>query len=289
MAINMKEFICIIMSIIMLLLNLVGIDMNKKSEQPIMAQIYVSAQGNDMGSGEKDDPFLTVERAQQEVRKINKEMTGDIIVHIADGVYKLSTPLVFDERDSASGGFTIRYAADEGAKPVLSGGREISGFTLADAEKNIYAAKVDKGFTFRQLYVNGEKAVRARSNTDYSTRIIGASRFDADGHLIPENLNYSGDDALVKAEYGEIYLNADEFTDFDNLQKVELHVLTAWVENILRIKTAETDGNRVVIRVQDNENDLIFNRLHPNIDGYSHKSTHDFVYYIENAGHRSRA
>ena len=71
MAINMKEFICIIMSIIMLLLNLVGIDMNKKSEQPIMAQIYVSAQGNDMGSGEKDDPFLTVERAQQEVRNLS--------------------------------------------------------------------------------------------------------------------------------------------------------------------------------------------------------------------------
>lgn len=275
------KLISFILSIILFLLGLVGPKMD--TENPIMAEFYVSTQGDDSNSGSKDSPFLTLEKAQAEVRKINQDMTGDIVVYLADGTYHLNDTLVFDERDSATNDFIIKYAAADGANPIISGGSEISGFSLYDEENNIYSAKVEDGFTFRQLYVNGKKAVRARSNTDYSTRIIGASRFDKDGNLIPENLNYGGEDALVPAAYGEIYIKADEFGEYKNLEKVELHVLTAWVENILRIKTARTDGEQVVIRIQDHENDLIFNRLHPNIDGYSHKSTHDFVYYIENA------
>ena len=280
----MTKIISLILSIIIFLLGLVGCKLEKtEAEHPVMTEFYVSLQGDDSNSGTKDSPFLTLEKAQSEVRKISGNMTGDIVVYLADGTYNLDDTLVFDERDSATNDFVIKYTAENGAKPVISGGSEIGGFSLYDEENNIYSAKVEEGFTFRQLYVNGVKAVRARSNTDYSTRIIGASRFDKDGNLIPENLNYWGEDSLVPAEYGEIYIKADEFGEYNNLRKVELHVLTAWVENILRIKTAETDGEQVVIRIQDNENRLIFNRMHPNIDGYSHKSTHNFVYYIENA------
>ncbi|MCH5192132.1 MAG: right-handed parallel beta-helix repeat-containing protein [Oscillospiraceae bacterium] len=279
----MKKVICIIISIGLMGVGFVGC--NKKTETPhsIMAEIYVSSLGDDNNNGTKDSPFLTIEKAQSEVRKINQDMNGDIIVYLDDGTYVLDDTLVFDERDSATNDFDIIYTAADGAKPVISGGSEIGGFTLFDEETNIYSAKVEDGFTFRQLYVNGEKAVRARSNTDYSTRILGASRFGAYGNLIPENLNYDGEDALVPADYGEIYINANEFGEFKNLEKVELHVLTAWIENILRIKSAQTVDNQVVIRIQDNENKLIFNRMHPNIDGYSYKSTHDFVYYLENA------
>lgn len=258
---------------------------NNKSEAPhsVMAEFYVSLSGDDNNEGTKENPFLTIEKAQSEIRKINKDMNGDIVVYLYDGTYILDDTLVFDERDSATNNFDIIYTAIDGANPVINGGTEINGFTLFDKDNNIYSAKVDEGFTFRQLYVNGEKAIRARSNTDYSTRIIGASRFDDKDNLIPENLFYDGEDALVPAAYGEIYINKNEFQEFNNLEKVELHVLTAWVENILRIKSARVDENQVTIRVQDNESKLIFNRLHPNIDGYSHVGTHDFVYYIENA------
>ncbi len=247
----------------------------------IMAEYYVSLSGNDNNNGSKDSPFLTIKRAQEEVRKNTKNMTGNIIVHIAGGTYILYDTLTFDERDSASNGFNVKYIGNGDA--VISGGQEIGNFTLFDAEKNIYSAKVPEGFTFRQLYVDGVKMTRARSNTDFSTRIVGASRFKADGTMIPENLNYGGEDSLVPAAYGEIYLNENEFQNFNNLTDVELHILTAWVKNVLRVKSAVTNDGITSIRIQDNESKLIFNRMHPNIDGYSHMSTHDFVYYIENA------
>ena len=249
--------------------------------QKIMVEYYVSADGSDSNTGTAEAPFATIERARDEVRKVNDDMTGNIVVHIGEGTYNLSDTIVFDERDSATGDWYIRYISDGNA--LISGGENITNFTLYDAENNIYSAKVKDGTLFRQLYMNGEKLIRSRSNGDYSTKIIGASRFYADGTMIPENLNHWDETSLVQADYGEIYLKADEFKNFNNLEDVELHILTAWVKNVLRVKSAETNDGVTTIRVQDEENGLIFNRPHPDIDGYSHMNNREFTYYIENA------
>lgn len=248
--------------------------------QDVMAEYYVSVDGDDNNDGSKETPFATVERARDEARKLTGDMSGNIIIHIEEGTYILTDTLTFDERDSGTNGYAVKYL---GNNAVISGGTEINSFTLYDADKNIYAAKVPEGMNFRQVYVNGEKMLRSRSNRDFSTRIDGASRFNADGTMIPEYLNYWGEDAMIPADYGEIYLKADEFQSFRNLEDVELHILTAWVKNVLRVKSAETKDGITAIRIQDNEDDLLFNRQHPNIDGYSHMNTYHFVYYIENA------
>ena len=249
--------------------------------ETVMAEYYVSTSGDDRNNGAKETPFATIERARDEARKINGDMSGNIVVHVAEGTYNLSDTIVFDEKDSATGDWYIRYVADGNA--LISGGKTIEGFTVYDAQNNIYSAKVEQGTLFRQLYMNGEKLLRSRSNSDYSTKIIGASRFYADGTMIPENLNTWNEETLVQADYGEIYLNADEFQNFNNLESVELHILTAWVKNVLRVKSAETKNGVTTIRIQDEENGLIFNRPHPDIDGYSHMNNHEFTYYIENA------
>lgn len=278
---TMKKIIASMLALLMSFMGYVDFAGVVIKPENIMAEYYVSNNGNDSNDGTKDKPFATIERARDEVRKINSDMTGNIIVHIAEDTYILDDTLTFDERDSATNGFSVKYVGN--GETVISGGQEIGNFTLFDDEKNIYCAKVPEDFTFRQLYLDGQKLTRARSNTDFSTRIVGASRFDENGNLIPENLNYGGEDSLVPAAYGEVYLNASEFGNFNNLQQVELHVLTAWVKNVLRVKSAVTNDGITSIRIQDNESKLIFNRMHPNIDGYSHMSTHDFVYYIENA------
>ena len=246
----------------------------------VMAEYYVSVDGSDSSDGTKEAPFATIERARDEARKYTDDMSGNILIHIEEGTYTLKNTLTFNEKDSGTNGYAVKYI---GNNAVVSGGAEIGNFSLHDSEKNIYAAKVPERMNFRQVYVDGEKIIRSRSNDDYSTRIIGASRFREDGTMIPENLNTWSEETLVPAAYGEIYLKAEDFQNFDNLQKVELHILTAWVKNILRVKTAETKDGVTTIRIQDSENDLIFNRPHPDIDGYSHMNNHDFVYYIENA------
>jgi hypothetical protein len=272
----MRSFIAAVLSLIMSLTGLVA-----KAQKP-MAEFYVSADGSDAGKGTEESPFATPGRARDEVRKINGNMTGDIIVHIAGGVYPLDDTLIFDERDGATNGFSIRYTADGNA--VISGGERIEGFTVFDSEKNIFSAKVPEGLIFRQLYVDGKKMIRARTAFDGSTRIAGASRFRADGTLIPEWYNNWGEETLEQADYGEIYLKAEEFPAFADPDNVELHVLTAWVKNVLRIKSAAEKDGIVTVRLHDEESRLVFNRMHPNIDGYYREDeSRQFAYYIENA------
>ena len=52
-----------------------------KPQKP-MAEFYVSVYGSDSNTGEKDSPFASLQKARDEVRKINGNMTGDIVVHI---------------------------------------------------------------------------------------------------------------------------------------------------------------------------------------------------------------
>lgn len=248
---------------------------------PVMAAFYVSPSGSDTGDGSKESPFATVARARDEVRKINADMTGDIVVHVAEGEYVLAETLAFDERDGATNGFSVRYVGEGNA--VLSGGETLTGFTLYDADKDIYSVKVPQGVSFRQLYVNGEKMIRSDTAHGYRNRIVGASRFLADGTPIPEWNNNWGEETLQQAAYGEIYLRSCEFPDFKNPRDVEIHIFSAWTKSILRVSSVERDREVAVIRVQEPENSLIFNRMHPDIDGYSHQNTHAFAYYLENA------
>lgn len=275
-----KRVIAIMISVFMTVTGYVDFANVIFKAEPIMLEYYVSENGSDSNDGSQQTPFATIERARDEARKYTDDMSGNIVIHIEEGTYTLENTLTFNEKDSGTNGYAVKYVGDNA---VVSGGTQIKDFSLCDADNNIYAAEVPEGLNFRQVYVDGEKTIRSRSNDDYSTRIIGASRFREDGTMIPENLNTWSEETLVPAAYGEIYLKAEDFQNFDNLENVELHILTAWVKNILRVKTAETKDGVTTIRIQDSENDLIFNRPHPDIDGYSHMNNHDFVYYIENA------
>ncbi|WP_338702507.1 right-handed parallel beta-helix repeat-containing protein [Streptomyces sp. Q6] len=79
----------------------------------------------------------------------------DVRVELADGTYALRTPLTLGPDDSG-----VTWSAAPGADPVLSGGRALTGWS-ANAD-GTWSAKVPDGVTPRQLFVDGERAVRAR-------------------------------------------------------------------------------------------------------------------------------
>ena len=74
-----------------------------------VTEFFVSPDGNDSGSGTYDSPFQTLEAARDAVRKINKDMSGDIKVYLRGGDYRLTQPVVFDTKDSGTNGHTISY------------------------------------------------------------------------------------------------------------------------------------------------------------------------------------
>lgn len=139
----------------------------------VQAVYYVSPEGSDSGDGSPDAPFATLERARDEVRKVNSSMTGDIVVYLRGGDYRITEPVEFDTRDSGTGGFKVRYEAYEGETPVINGAQKVTGWSKFNDK--LWAAPLDRSTKLRNLYVNDRRAnmgsvqVQAKGATETTT------------------------------------------------------------------------------------------------------------------------
>ncbi|QXE38906.1 discoidin domain-containing protein [Streptomyces sp. GMY02] len=123
--------------------------------------VYVSPSGRDSGTGTATHPFKTLEHARDYVRTAKSKVRGDVRVRLLSGTYELSRTFALTPQDSGKDGQRIVYEAAPGARPVISGGKQVAGWTVADPARGIYKARL-AGIDTRQLYVNGELATRAR-------------------------------------------------------------------------------------------------------------------------------
>lgn len=152
----------------------------------IQKEFYVSPKGNDGNPGTEALPFKTIQKAQEEVRKINDNMIGDIVVYLRAGTYYVDSTIVMNESDSGTNGFYITYKSYPGEKAEISGGKEFTGWTLADAGKNIYSVHVGTGIQTRQVFINGVRATRARSNTGLTNAVKTAKGYTADDSFLAQ-------------------------------------------------------------------------------------------------------
>ncbi|MDD1059963.1 ricin-type beta-trefoil lectin domain protein [Streptomyces cocklensis] len=124
-----------------------------------MTTLYASPAGS--GTACSASAPCSPAQAKTAVEAIDGNMSGDIVVQLAGGTYRMSSPLVLGSADSGSNGHQVIWQAAPGEQPVLSGGQQVTGWTLKDASSNIYAASVPAGSDSRQLYVDGALAPRA--------------------------------------------------------------------------------------------------------------------------------
>src|SRR3954447_26571333 len=128
--------------------------------------LFASPSGS--GSSCSSSQPCSLSGAQAAVRSMVAGMSGDIVVQLADGVYRLSAPLRLTAADSGANGHTVVWQAAPSARPVISGARQVTGWSLVDSGKNVWQANVGTGVDTRQLYVNGTEATRARTQVNRS-------------------------------------------------------------------------------------------------------------------------
>ena len=133
----------------------------------LQTTFWVSPDGNDSSPGTRSKPFLTLERARDAVRAVNasRKTGANMTVNLRGGTYRLASPLLLDWRDSGGKGKEITYRAAPGEHPMISGSIRVENWSLYDASLNIWRASVGGGRASRQLYVNGQRAVRARTGS----------------------------------------------------------------------------------------------------------------------------
>jgi hypothetical protein len=137
--------------------------------QPALT-LYVSPQGNDANPGTITEPFATLARAQDAVRSVKDGVQGDIQVFLREGVYTLSDTWALDQRDSGSNGFRVIWSGYPGENVAISGGVRITGWTQDPQGRWTAPTSLDN---FRQLYINGIRALRGRSGPLNSPTLFG--------------------------------------------------------------------------------------------------------------------
>ena len=153
--------------------------MSGATAQSQTATIYVSVKGNDSFSGDLKKPFLTVDMALRKARELRRlsdpSVKNGIHIYVGGGNYSLSEPVILRPEDSGTALSPTSIEAVPGERPVLNGGLNITGWKKATeeikglpitAKGEVWVADAplsgDQPIDFRQLYVNGQKATRAR-------------------------------------------------------------------------------------------------------------------------------
>ncbi|MDZ7372256.1 MAG: right-handed parallel beta-helix repeat-containing protein, partial [candidate division KSB1 bacterium] len=219
------------------------------------AEFYVSPNGNDNWSGalpqpnstQTDGPFATPQRAQAAARTAPR--TEPITVYIREGIYFVGT-WRFDPQDSGtpSAPVTFRNYADE--RPVISGGRAITGWRT---QGTLWVTTIDEvksgKLYFKELYVNGERRDRARSpRKGEFFRITGSVE--------------GNDKRSFRFRPGDL-------SNFDNRADVNIVLYQAWLGIHLWIDALNTAQNTVAFSPQ-----LIFP-----VGNFDSRTR----YYVENA------
>lgn len=138
--------------------------------RPAGVNFYVSPKGDDANSGlDANDPLRTPWAAQKAVRNHPERGRQPITVHLMDGMYALGKAWEFTPADSGTAEAPVTWQAYMGQRPVISGGRVITGWTVgADGvwsvriPETVRGNKPDGKWNIMQLFVNGGRRQRCR-------------------------------------------------------------------------------------------------------------------------------
>ena len=155
-----------------------------QQSQPIF---YIATNGNDAWSGKlsepdpgkTDGPFTTLERARDAIRqlKTSASLKTPVIIMVRGGEYYRTEPIVIRPEDSGTKECPVIYTAYPGEKPIIHGGKRITGWKRGKG--NIWFAKVPEvkagTWYFRQLFINGKRCRRARTPNEGILKITGGA------------------------------------------------------------------------------------------------------------------
>lgn len=230
------------------------------------ADIYVSPAGNDAANGTVSAPkssLCAALRQARELRRLNDEsIKGGITIHLQAGSYNLYEPVFIRPEDSGTKDSPTRIVGDNGGKAVLNSAVKISGWKKEKG--NLWTANVPEFngniLNFRQFWVNGQKAIRARDVDDFEKMFRIINNDPAKEILwVPTKAVQK----ILKAPRAEMVLHE------------------MWCIANLRIKSIEVHGDSAAVRFYNPESRIQFE--HPWPRPMVTKDGHNSAFYLTNA------
>ncbi len=220
------------------------------------AEIWVSPKGSDGNPGTHVLPKASLQaalRQAKELRRLNDaSVAGGIHVIMLGGRYAMYETLLMTPEDSGTPSSPTTVEAAAGEKPVLSGGVAVTDWKKVKGSVpglskglNVWVADVPlfsgRKFDFRQVWVNGAKAVVAANTTENDMlRILG---FNAKNRTIR---------VPMKA-----------LSSFVKPSDIELFIHQMWATAVLRISFVQQLNGEAVLTFQEPESTIEFEHPWP--------------------------
>jgi len=234
-----------------------------------MYLIWVSPSGNDHNAGSRDAPLATVaaafRKAREERRLHDPAVKDGIHIVLRGGEYQLTEPLFVRPEDAGTEASPTVVEAAPGEEPVLSGGvsvqgwRKVKGTRMYEADAPVIGGHY---LSFRQLWVDGLKAVRARDivDEDHMRRILSVDK-DKQEIWIPAMANLPA-----------------------HPEQMEMTIHQMWATAVLRIRSMDQVGDRCRLRFWEPESHLELEHPWPApvIDS-GHRQNGNSAYFLSNA------
>lgn len=219
-------------------------------------ELYVSVNGDDAGTGSKESPFKTVQRAKDEVRLISSGMKGDIIIHIGAGRYFLEDTLDFTVEDSGKNGYKIIYKGDANNTPVISAGKKIEGFEKSTEYPGLYQIRLDDEEYVRSLYVNDEVRYIAKSTAMVKgvpkPDKLNTDKWYSENPNAPAGDSYNFYDPETIYQYDGLYMSKEDIGFYDNVSDIEFCWNEEWESYYIHVKSIEPNPDndeQVIVRM----------------------------------------
>lgn len=210
------------------------------------AELWVSPDGADTNPGTKAQPLATPAHALRQARELRRlrdpSVAEGVRIVLRGGEYALVEPLMIRPEDSGTTASPTVIAAASGEQPVLSGGVSITGWKPGTGKIWVAPAPRFNGrqLEFRQMWVEGKKAVRARTpNGNGMERLVAWDQAKREA-WIPAKA------ALPARTDG-----------------VEMVLVQMWELAVLRVKTHEVQGERARVTFHDPESRVEFEHPWP--------------------------
>jgi hypothetical protein len=240
------------------------------------SQIYVATNGSDNNDGTKAHPFASVAMAVRKAREMrrlnNASIKHGIEIIVGSGIYRFSEPLFIRPEDSGTKESPTTIRGAEGTDPVFSGGVEINGWKKlqtnvaglpSSAKGKVWVADAPSMegnyLPFRQLWINGVKAVRARAQNENTLARILSWDHKTQTCWIPK----------------------PKGMDLSSAEGVEMFIHQWWAIAILRIKTMKIAGDSVQLSFYQPESRI--ESEHPWPAPWISNETGNSAFYLTNA------
>ncbi|MDR0711124.1 MAG: right-handed parallel beta-helix repeat-containing protein [Prevotellaceae bacterium] len=226
------------------------------------AEIWISPQGADANSGSQSEPLATLRMGLYRARELRRlaattgEKSADIFngirIILRGGTYWLDEPVFIRPEDSGAADSPTTIEAAQGERPTLSGGIAVDRWKPAgkvaglpkSAQGKVWVADAPtaggRAVDFRQLWVNGKKAIRARDANNIADM----------QHILK-----------VDKQAEELWIPTPKQGNFGHPAPMELVIHQMWEIAILRIKSMTAKGDSTVVKFYQPESRLQF--LHP--------------------------